>query len=262
MAQDAARHDEPDVPRPPPTAVITCAVLELEIEHIAANLPHLRHVECLEQGLHNDPPRLKRELQSAIGRIEQQLPVEAIVLGYGLCSRGTEGVRANRCRLVIPRAHDCITLLLGCKTRYAEYVKKHPGTYWYSPGWNKHHTPPGQGRYEKLYCQYCEKYGEDNARYLMETEQNWFSTYDRATFVDLGVGDIGSGIDFTRQCADWLGWNFDRQQGDPELLQSLLEGRWDEERFVVVPPGQSFRMTGDPRVIEVDVDDSASPAED
>lgn len=257
MTTDPASSRDYAASEPPPTAVITCAVLELEIEHFGANLRHIVHIETLEQGLHNDPPKLKRELQQAIERIEQQTTAQAIVLGYGLCSRGTEGVRASRCQVVMPRAHDCITLLLGCKQRYTEYVDQHPGTYWYSPGWNTHHTPPGEDRYEQLYSHYVEKYGEDNAKYLMETEQKWFSTYDRATYVDLGVGDTEKDVQYTRGCAKWLGWQFDHQRGDPELLRALLEGRWDSERFVVVPPGQTFCMTSDDRVIEVSTDDSS-----
>jgi len=230
----------------------------LEIEHFAAGLDHIVCVENLEQGLHNEPSELRVRLQEAIERIERDTPAEAILLGYGLCSRGTEGVRARECRMVIPRAHDCITLLLGCKRRYAEYVAKHPGTYWYSPGWNKHHTPPGPQRHDKLYQDYCEKYGKDNADYLMETAENWFTTYDRATFVDLGVGAIDDDVQYTCDCADWLGWTFDHQRGDPDLLKALLEGRWDDERFVVLQPGQTFRMTGDERVIEA-VDETANP---
>jgi len=36
---------------------------------------------------------------------------------------------------VVPRAHDCITLLLGSKERYAKLFGERPGTYWYSAGW-------------------------------------------------------------------------------------------------------------------------------
>ena len=230
--------------------MITCAVLELEFAHFAADLDHIVHIRTLAQGLHNDPPELRRQLQLAIDCVEQHTPAEVIVLGYGLCSRGTEGVRAARCRLVIPRAHDCITVLLGCKDRYAEYVERCPGAYWYSPGWNKHHVPPGPDRYEQLYRAYCEKYGRDNAQYLMETEQHWFSTYSRAAYVDLGVGATEEDIQYTQSCAKWLGWEFDRQRGDPELLKALLQGPWDSRRFVVLAPGQTFAMTGDDRVIE------------
>lgn len=234
----------------PNLAVVYCAVLEDEIEAFAAGLPHVVHVEKLPQGLHNEPDRLRRELQEIVTRIEENPEVDAIILGYGLCSRGTEEVVAKRCRLVLARAHDCITLFLGSKERYADYVSKHPGTYWYSPGWNKHHLPPGKGRYEHLKAQYVEKYGEENAEFLMEEEQHWFSTYDRATWVDLGEGEVEAGIEETKGCAKWLGWNFDCQKGDAGLLKALIDADWDDERFLVLEPGQSLKMTADARVIE------------
>lgn len=235
---------------PPRTAVITCAVLEQELTHFARGLDHIVRFVVMEQGLHNDPPKLRTELQAAIDRVEAETDAAAIVLGYGLCSRGSEGVKTKRCRLVIARAHDCITHLLGSKERYAAYVAAKPGTYWYSPGWNKHHIPPGKERHEKLRQQYVEQFGEDNADYLMESEQHWFTTYNNAAFVDLGVGDVTQDLAYTRKCADWLKWNCDHQCGDPALVQALLSGPWDDERFLVLEPGETFRMTADARVIE------------
>jgi hypothetical protein len=232
------------------TAIITCAVLDDEMEHFAKSLPHVIHIEHLQQGLHNEPDKLRIELQAAVNRVEANPSVEVIVLGYGLCSRGSEGVTTKRCRMVIARAHDCITLLLGSKERYAEYVAKNPGTYWYSPGWNKHTPMPGKDRYELHRREYVEKYGEDNADFLMESEQHWFKTYDTAAFVHLGVGDVQKEADYTRCCANWLGWKCDLQHGDPALLKALLAGPWDSERFLVLEPGQTFRMTADERVIE------------
>ena len=231
-------------------AVITCAVLELEVQHYAEQCDNVVHVELLEQGLHNDPPKLRAVLQQAIDRVESIVPhANAIVLGYGLCSRGTEGVHTSRCTLVMARAHDCITLLLGSKERYADYVSRYPGTYWYSPGWNKHHTPPGRERYERLMNEYRDKYGDDNAQYLMDLEQNWFNTYNRATYVDLTIGATDADIAYTRECADWLEWDFDRQRGSETLLLDLLAGRWDDERFIVCAPGESFTMAADDRVV-------------
>jgi len=235
--------DPPDSPESVAVAVITCAVLEDEVNHFVQHCPNVCHVEMLAQGLHNEPKRLRVKLQQAIDHVEATVTqAQAIVLGYGLCSRGTEGVYTSRCRLVMPRAHDCITLLLGDRGRYADYVRENPGTYWYSPGWNKHHLPPGKQRYEKLHREYTEKFGADNAEYLMESEQHWFSTYERATYVDLTIGVTDADLKYTRQCADWLKWNFDHQHGDPDLLKSLLSGPWDDERFLVLEPGQSFTI--------------------
>ena len=242
---------DPPTPRAPlTTAVITCAVLEIEFQHFARHLKHVVHIEVLQQGLHNEPDNLRRNLQDAVDRLELIPHLQAIVLGYGLCSRGSEGVRTSRCALVIPRAHDCITLLLGSKERYAQHVARYPGTYWYSPGWNRHSTPPGKERYDKLYQEYLRKYGPDNAQFLMEEEQAWFKNYNRATYVDLGVGVTDADLQHTRQCAQFLGWSCDRQHGDPALITALLNGDWDAHRFVVLQPGQTIRMTADQRVIE------------
>lgn len=234
----------------PKVAVITCAVLEDEVRHFVRDQRHIVHVEMVEQGLHNTPDKLRSSLQEIIRRVEDTVPCDVIVLGYGICSRGTVGVFARRCRLVIPRAHDCITLLLGSKERYSRYVADNPGTYWYSPGWNRCHTPPGKERYDKLFKEYVEKYGEDNAQFLMETEQSWMKEYNRAAYVDVGVGDTPEDVAYTQKCAQWLGWSFDHQKGSPKLLQDLLTGPWDPEAYCVLEPGETIRMTTDERVIE------------
>ncbi|MCC6579228.1 MAG: DUF1638 domain-containing protein [Phycisphaeraceae bacterium] len=236
-----------DTPR---LAIVTCAVLEAEVRELVRTLPQVRLVHMMEQGLHNDPPKLRDMLQQVVDQIEQRDDIDAIVLGYGLCSRGTEGIRPSRCRIVIARAHDCITHLLGSRQRYAEYVAANPGTYWYSPGWNKHHIPPGKQRYEKLFNEYAEKFGKEDAEYLMEQEQGWFKSYERATYVHLSIGVTDQDLQYTRDCAQWLGWQFDLQAGDPSLMRDLLAGNWDDDRFVVVRPGQAIHMTGDDRVID------------
>lgn len=235
----------------PRMAVIACAVLEDEVRHFAETLGHITCFEFLPQGLHNEPPKLRTSLQEAIVRIEGGHPeVEAIALVYGLCSRGVEGVRSARCRIVLPRAHDCITLLLGSRESYDAYVARHPGTYWYSPGWNRCHVPPGRERYEKLLAEYRERFGEEDAVFLMEEEQSWFRKYNRAAYVHLGVACRPEDIEYTRGCAAWLGWSFDMQAGDSRLLTDLLAGGWDEKRFLVIAPGRTVRMTGDERIVE------------
>ncbi len=200
-------------------AVVLCRVLEDEIAHLARDAPQVVHLEHLPQGLHDDPPRLRVEVQAAIDRVEANTLADVIVLGYGVCSRGTEGLRTSRCRLVMPRAHDCITLLLGSKERYAKYASEHPGTYWYSPGWNRHHLPPGPERHARLLADYRARFGDDNAQYLMETEQHWFHTYDRATWVDLGLTATDADVAYTCRCANWLGWHFDQQKGNPDSAE-------------------------------------------
>ena len=230
-------------------AVITCDVLTEEVRHFCAELPQVKQIEVLEQGLHNTPDLLRERLQEAITKIEENPEIDHIVLVYGLCSRGIEGVSTKRCRMAVTRAHDCITLLLGSKERYAEYVRQNPGTYWYSSGWNRCHVPPGKERVETLRRRYVEQYGEENADYLMEMEQDWLRAYQRATFVDLGMAASPADRLYTKECAEWLGWEYDEQQGDPRLLRDLLSGQWDNARFLVLEPGETVRFTVDDSIL-------------
>lgn len=237
---------------PPPIAIILCAVMEDEIRILAQGMPHIVAIHPLEQGLHNTPQLLSQRLQEAVGHLESTTNAQAITLVYGLCSRGTENVTTRRAQLIVPRAHDCITLLLGSKERYAQYVQQNPGTYWYSPGWNRHHSPPGEERYQKYLAEYRKKFSEEDAQFLMETEQAWFSEYKLAAYVDLGLTpetDVQADIAYTRKCADWLKWSFDRQRGDPQLLRDLLTGPWDDGRFLVLNPGEFLKMTADEKIM-------------
>ena len=234
---------------PPPLTVIACGVLEDEVRHFARDLAHVRAIVVLPQGLHNEPARLQAKLQAAIDRAEADVGTEAIVLVYGLCSRGVENLRHERCPIVLARAHDCVTLFLGDKDRYAAYLREHPGTYWYSPGWIKTHASPGPEREAMLRREYEAKFGPEEADYLMEFERQWIAKYNRATYVGLGVGETESDRRYTERCASCLGWNFDHVRGDPQLLRDLLAGEWDERRFLIVPPRHVVRLTADERVI-------------
>jgi hypothetical protein len=238
------------VSSPPSLTVIACNVLEDEVKHYAQGQAHVRELVFMPQGLHNEPVRLQRELQGAIDRAEADPGTEAIALVYGLCSRGVEDLRHGRCPLVIARAHDCVTLFLGDKERYAAYLRAHPGTYWYSPGWIKSHTPPGPDRDARLRREYAAKFDPEEVEYLMEVEQGWIAKYDRASYVGLGVGETVRDVQYTRHCAGCLGWSFDQVPGDPQLLVDLLAGRWDERRFLVVPPHHVIRLTADETVMK------------
>ena len=228
--------------------LIACHVLWREACHMASLSPHFFTFDFLRQGLHDTPELLKEKLQQAVDATPAES--EAVLLGYGLCSNGAAGIVARDKPLVIPRAHDCITLFLGSKERYRDYFDAHPGTYWYTPGWIECAVQPGRLRYELLRKDYAEKYGEENADYLMEMEQRWMKEYSNAAYVDLGFCDTERHKAFTRECAEWLGWNCDELKGDGSLLRDFLAGVWDEARFLTVPPGYELRPSHDAAIFK------------
>jgi hypothetical protein len=228
--------------------VIACHVLWRELSYFASISRNIFKFNFLEQGLHNTPDILRKQLQEAIDKVEGDY--SAILIGYGLCCNGLEGIIARNTKLVIMRGHDCITFLLGSKEHYREYFDKHPGTYWYSPGWIETGTQPGKERHEKTMKSYIEKHGKDNAEYLMEMEQGWLKKYSNAAYVDLGFYDTEHLKKYSKQCAQWLGWNYDNLSGNPQLIKDFLEGIWNQDNYLIVKPGEKIVASHDEKIID------------
>lgn len=215
--------------------------MQREAYFCAARSRNIIDVVLMQQGLHNEPEKLRCQVQKALDRTAdvQGREYDASLLGYGLCSNGIVGLSA-KIPVVVPRGHDCITLLLGSREKYQEYFDSHRGVYWFSPGWIETDTQPGKERYEHTLKQYIEKYGQDNAEYLMQVEQNWIKEYNWATYIDWGLTNAQGEKEYTRSCAEFLGWNYDEIRGDPSLIQRLLDGEWTESDFLIVKPGQKI----------------------
>lgn len=221
--------------------LIACAVLKHELTTLSKLCESDIDARFLDQNLHDSPAALRAALQAEIDGTPASC--DAVLLGYGLCSNALVGLNSPSHRLVVARGHDCITLLLGSARRYREYFDAHPGTYWYTRGWMEETEMPGEARVARLRAKYAEAYGEDNADYLMEMEQQWLSKYDRAAFIsspDTGA-DVASHLEAeARRAAEYLEWHFDRVAGDPALMLDLLSGRWNEQDFLVIEPGESI----------------------
>lgn len=237
--------------------VLACRSMYREISLLVSQVESACDVTFLPLGLHNDPGKLRETLQREIdatqpqrflyekGNLETGYDYDAIVLAYGLCSRGTEGITSSKYPIVVPRAHDCIALLLGSHRRYEELVNTYRGIYWYSPGWIEHSLEPGEERHAFVYEVYRKKYGEENARYLMQLEENWQREYHYAFYIRWGLPVDAKYMAFAKECAAFLGWEYRVVEGDKSFLTDLLEGRWDAERFLVLAPGETLEASGD-----------------
>ncbi len=234
---------------------LSCEALARLVYQSAAQSPHIVDVELFKLGLHNRPGGLRTLLQERIDATPAA-EYDALVLAYGLCGQATAGLTAGPLPLVIPRAHDCITLFLGDRARYTQQFNENPGTYWYTIDYMERRASGDAlgaadasidvaAEYEK----YVQKFGKDNADYLMEVMGAWQSHYQRAAFIDMGVGDGTAVAEQARAQAEQRGWLYERLAGDLALIRNLLLGEWDD-RFLIVEPGGRIAMSYDERILE------------
>jgi hypothetical protein len=236
---------------------IACEALARIAYTCASSSSHTVDVELLELGLHKDPGDLRRRLQERVDATDSD-DFGAVALVYGLCGQSTAGLTARHVPLVIPKAHDCITLFLGSREEYRRQHEQHPGTYWYSadyversgqdadPSASLGNASDTQTR--QTYREFVEKYGEEDAAYLMETMGAWQKFYDRAAFIATGHGDSARTEAHARGEAERRGWAFVTIPGDMRLVRKLLHGEWDGD-FVVLQPGQSITETYDNEIM-------------
>ncbi len=200
--------------------------MEDEIREV---LPEDVDCEFLEYGLHNTPDILHQELQR---KIEEASEYETLLFGYGLCSNGVTGLRSKRHTMIIPRVHDCISLLLGSRKQYDSEFDKNPGTYYLSKGWIRQKGDPLSS-----YLRYLEKYGEETANYVMQEE---YKNYKRVVFIRT-VGDCEEDIKYSKEVADFLNLEYYETEGSVEYIRKLVHGEWDKE-FLIIPPGKSISL--------------------
>jgi len=245
--------------RAPRVALLACAVFEQEIALHAAGAEHILETRFFEIGLHDRPDQLQRILQQNLEAVDARTDIEAVVLAYGLCGRGTVGLRPLRHKLVIPRAHDCITVFMGSKEAYAEHQRQCPTCYYYTPGWNRGRRVPGPEKLEALKWELAKKFDPDNVEFLIESEQSQWMLHDTATYLDLGTDDAGSEADYARRCAQWLGWKFERVQGNPKLFSDLHWGNWDTKRFQIIEPGMRLGHSADESILRAEPAETKTP---
>lgn len=211
--------------------LIACEVFKDEFE--TTSPPKLGRT-YLPQGLHRTPGKMPAAIQEVLDRVGPE--VESILLGYGLCSNGVVGVASRTASLVMPKAHDCIALLLGSRERYEEEVAACPGTYYITPGWALYGTT-SLSSYKN---EYLPKYGEEDARYIA---RELLKNYKRVALIDHGVGDMQAARAHAHEFAEVFGLSYAEVPGSLEYIRRLVTGPWDNDDFVIVPPGRPISPT-------------------
>lgn len=234
--------------------VIACPVFQRELELLAPSARTDVTFNHLEMGLHQGSAQdLRTALQNAIDAVDATRH-DAIAIGYGLCNRGTVGLHARALPVIIPRAHDCIGMLLGSSLRYLAEQEKQPGTYFQSPGWLENSLVNDEIRPQQFTFgpnsnvtreSLVQKYGEDNADYLLEQFHNFTQHYERLAYIDTPVTRSPHWEQQAGDIARRRGWQFEKLPGDLGWLRRLLDADWPEPEFLQLKPGETVTLRTD-----------------
>ncbi|MCL1856727.1 MAG: DUF1638 domain-containing protein [Kiritimatiellaeota bacterium] len=263
---------------------IGCEIIYREACYLTATASRRVDVEFLHKGLHD----LSREdmvakIQEAVDAVPGGRGYEAILLGYARCNDGLVGVTARDIPLVIPKAHDCITFFFGSRQGNREYFDATPGTYYMTSGWAERngsdfasaddgaecYRHPAANRYGRdgysrpaygqegvmaklglteTYESMVEKYGKENADYIIESLGGWAKCYEKCLYLEMGVCNERPFQEVAEEWAKKNDWAYESRKGSMSLLQRLFAGEWDDD-FLIVPPGKSIVARQDETIL-------------
>ncbi len=219
-----------------PVVILACKVFQSLLE------PRLRGLAVpatfLEYGLHRYPQQLAPALQAALDGL---VAPSTVLIGYGLCGNGLVGLKARQHTLVVPRADDCITLLLGSYRRYRNEFSAEPGTYYLTRGWLESGSNPLKEFHELL-----DKYDRETAEWIMDEQ---YRNYRRLVLVAPDEGELRAcrarAQEVAAFCAARWGWRYEERIGSSEYVEQLLArargAPQADEDFLVIPPGGEVR---------------------
>jgi len=222
---------------PLPIVVIACQVFQDLFERFAPPKV-IRQFTFLDFGLHDYPKKLNATVQAALDGLEAP---SLVVLGYGLCGNGLNGIRAGKHTLLIPRSDDCIAVLLGSYARYRQEFQTESSTYYLSKGWLEAGSNPLQE-----YRGYVAKYGESRAEFLIDS---LYHNYRRLALVAHSPEDLDAYREQAHAvatfCERW-GMRYQELVGSTAYFERLLALAVFQERidddFILVPPGGELRQ--------------------
>lgn len=191
---------------------------------------------------HEYPDYLREEIQKEIDNSDPEL-FSHILLGYGLCGNATAGLKTRGIPVTIPRAHDCCTIFLGSKKSYKEHFSHRPSCRWTSGGYMQ------DGDYylrnsevhkflglNKSFEELVEQYGEDNARYIIETLAPKDDSDNQVIYIETPPYEKFDMKARIENEARREGRKFESIRGNTRLIEMLVNGQWNEDEFLIVPP--------------------------
>jgi len=211
--------------------LVACETLRDELLH-AMRLAQVDYeIFWIPSGLHNTPSKLRDTLQETLDNL---LGFDRVLLCFGMCGNSVLGLKLGEYETILPRADDCITLLLGSFSR-RETINEEHAAYYLTEGWLR-----GERNLWVEY-QYCvDTYGCEVAE---DIALEIFGHYRSLALLDTGITRIEDLVRATKTMAETLKLKQIVIPASDEYIVELLTGPWPQERFIVKAPHSVFESS-------------------
>lgn len=208
--------------------ILACRVFQPELSFLGVGEDEAVY---LDQGLHRYPDQLRLTLEASQREIESDPKVSRVLLAYGYCGGGLQGLCSSRAELLLPLAHDCVPVLLGEKL--ADPCVGCGGSFFLTPGWIDHGKTP--------YSEYFvskEKFGHEDALWV---GREMLAGYHEVVLADTGVGLRPHHRLYSKAMAYLFGLHHREVRGSLAWLRRLLSGE-PGPGLALLPPGRPVEL--------------------
>ena len=211
------------------TQIIACKTLEQELQLAMQRTGISYPIHWLPYGLHNTPKQLRETVSSLL----QNTDGDRVLLAMSFCGNALEGLQNGAGELIVPRADDCISLLMGSAEKKREFAVSY-GAYFLTEGWMA-----GERNIWTEHLHAVERYGTEKA---MKIANLLYGHYRTLALLDAGCGrqDL---VQKTSIIAETFGLEQIRLHGTTSWLEELLTGPWKSERFLVLRPNDKISLS-------------------
>jgi hypothetical protein len=204
--------------------VVACEMLRDELEQALRETGADYPVFWVDSGLHNSPDKLREHLQKILASMTEPLTV---LMTFGKCGNSVVGLHTGAHSVVLPRADDCISMLLGSPKRRVE-IAAEGGMYFLTRGWLR-----GKRSIWGEYQYAAEKYGERRAKTIMAMI---FKNYRYIATLNTGSYAVETIAPEATAIAEAFSLEYKEIPGTIAYLKDLLTGPWADDRFVTFAP--------------------------
>lgn len=202
------------------TKIISCATIEDEVNLVIheLNLKLDSEIKWIESKFHNNPGKLKVEIQNSIDSINEN--VDNILLLYGSCGNAMDGVKSDKYKLICMKVDDCFAMLLGgTKERI-----KDKGSYYFTKRYIESECSLWHD-----YCRCQEKYGNKKTEKIYK---RMLKEYKSIKVIDTGAYNLEDILNKTKEIARCCDLEHQIILGNLNILVKALTKSWDED-FII-----------------------------